>query len=77
MTEVYESKIKEYFKDINPGVSFQKFKHSLKLDEYLYGNILYNKIQKDLFEILISDVDLISKIFSMRVPWKNQGTKKA
>jgi len=76
MTEVYESKIKEYFKDINPGVSFQKFEHSLKLDEYLYGNILYNKIQKDLFEILISDVDLISKIFSMS-PLEKSGYKKS
>lgn len=65
MTEVYESKIKEYFNEINPRVSFQKFEHSLKVDEYLYGNISYNKTQKDLFEMLISDVDLISKLFSM------------
>lgn len=65
MTETYETKIKDFFKEINPQISFEKFENSLKADKYLYGEVSYNKLQKDLFEVLVSDIELISKLFSI------------
>jgi len=63
MTETFEINVKKYFDEINPNVTFEKFGRAIKANEYLYGDTGLNHDQKDLFNVLLNDVELISKLF--------------
>ncbi len=65
MTQKYTENIKEYFKDINSNISFECEDILLEEKSYLYNKSILNKDQKELFNALIGDVELISKIFQL------------
>ena len=59
MTELYEIKVKEIFKE----AYFETNKNKLKLSEYLFGKYPFNVIELELIKELIQDTELLKKIF--------------
>ncbi len=66
MTKKYTENIEDYFKDINPNVSFECENILLEEESYLFGKSIINKEQRELFNSLVKDIELISKIFNLK-----------
>ena len=66
MTKEYSENIKEYFKNKDLNVSFEYEGILLEEKLYLYGKSGLNREQRELFDTLINDVELTSKIFSLK-----------
>ncbi|MDE5469909.1 hypothetical protein KRE31_00350 [Elizabethkingia meningoseptica] len=67
----FECSILKFFKDINSNISFLKHGNSLLKEEYIYKKLEYNTDEKKIFEVLINDTDLLSRLFVLNKFYKS------
>ncbi|SIS84640.1 Reverse transcriptase (RNA-dependent DNA polymerase) [Kaistella chaponensis] len=77
MTQKFKENIEDYFKSINPHLSFEYEGEILAEEFYEFGKCKMNNVHRALFKTLVNDVELINKLFDYGIKYNENYYKRS